>query len=109
MAEHEGAHRAGDITHAVGRERGDDGDSGIGGGEENLREDQRRRRRVDEEVIVFKRGADPAARGGALGLVRAGRLVIQGVSHLASSSGVLVVERLFDRHPSGGAFQPWGK
>ena len=60
-----------DVADPVGRERGDDGDGRIARREEDLRKDERGRRRIDEEVVVFERRADPAARGGGPALVPA--------------------------------------
>jgi hypothetical protein len=40
--------------------KSDDGDLGVAGWEEDLREDQRGGGRIDEEVIIFERRSDPA-------------------------------------------------
>ena len=71
MAEHERADRSCDIADPVSRQRRDDRDFGIARGKEDLRKHQRGRGRIDEEVIIFERGADPAARRRGLGLTLA--------------------------------------
>ena len=69
VPEEERADRPRNVTDAVRRERRDDRHFRIARREEQLREDQRRGLRVDEEVVVLQRRADPAARGGLLGLL----------------------------------------
>src|SRR5579863_8304982 len=85
MAEDKGADWPRHISNPVSRERGDDGDRGVGGREEDLRKDERGGGRVDEEVIIFERRADPAAGGRDLALMPALRLVRGCCSHSCSS------------------------
>ncbi len=73
VAQEERTDGAGNIAHAVGGQRGNDGDLGVGVGEKDLRENQRRGLGINEEVVVFQGGTDPSAGGGLLGLLRAVR------------------------------------
>ena len=81
MTENEGADRPRDVADAVGRERGDDGDGRIAGREEDLRKDQRGGGGVNEEVIVFERRSDPAARRCDSALMPPQRLVKRRLRH----------------------------
>ncbi len=71
VAQHEGAERARQVTHAVGGQRGNDGHFRVGVREEDLRENQRSGLGVDEEVVVLECRAYPSTGGRFLGL-RAG-------------------------------------
>ncbi|MDT4859863.1 hypothetical protein FQZ97_943920 [compost metagenome] len=68
VAKDEGTHRAGQVAHAIGGQRRDDGHLRVGVGEEDLREDQGCRLGIDEEVVVLQGGTYPSAGGCFLGL-----------------------------------------
>src|SRR5579872_1939679 len=83
MAQHEGADRPCDIADAIGRKRRDNGDSWVVRRKKDLREDDRGRRRVDEEIIIFERGANPAAGCGRCCLAPAMGLIHHDGAHVS--------------------------
>ena len=69
MSEDRGAERAGQKTNAVGAERSDSAESGIGQWKKQLVEDERARGTVNQEIVPLDRRTEDARDNDALDLL----------------------------------------